>query len=130
MPFERKKKKLTNVRVDAMWWHHNDQNQNNSVTATLDFISKAVDKATEEGYDNLRVQPVSREGDEGTIEAHYIFIIGDRMETDKEFQSRMKSALLRMKEDSKEAIAHYNYFETAEAKAILEELEKLSKGNV
>lgn len=128
MKDDRKKKKLTGVRVTSLWWNHNDQNKHNSVLATQAFIEKAVSKAVAEGFDNLRVMPGCREGDENNLESYFLYVIGDRMETDQEFKDRMRHEFIRERERGKSAKMTYDYFQTPAAKADLEELERLSKG--
>ena len=50
------------------------------------------------------------------------------METDKEFQKRMHNEFIRERERRRQAKMTHDYFETPAAKASLEELERLSKG--
>lgn len=85
-------------------------------------------KAAVEGFDNLRVQPGYREGGDDSLESYYMYVIGDRMESDKEFQKRMHSEFIRERERRRSAKMTHDYFETEEAKAKLAELERLSKG--
>jgi hypothetical protein len=82
--------------VDSMWYDNNDRLTHNSVEATIKFLQSAKRKAKKQGFLEVRVEPITDEGDEDNLPRGYIKVIGYRLETDKEYKYRVECEVGRM----------------------------------
>lgn len=93
----RKERIWVHTVVDSMWFNHNDRYKTNTPEKTLAFITRAVDKAAKEGYEDVTVEPYSTEPDEGSLGSSYIKVYGWREETNKEYRARLNGMINREK---------------------------------
>jgi hypothetical protein len=107
--------------VDTLWFNHNNQHEDNSIEATIAFLKKTLDKAKEEGYEDMTVYPDYTESDGETLAEQHIRVVGERLETDEEYKRRLKNILWMSKRDKDIFELRKQYYATTDhAKRVTE----------
>lgn len=99
-------------QIASLYFYPNIKLKLNTVLITIDFLNKALLKATNEGFIDVVVHPYSDEGDSHSMGSEYINVEGWRLETDKEYKDRLTNLMNHMIHDKKSFDTRKSYYDT------------------
>lgn len=98
------------AKVDSLWFNSNDRYDDNTIDETIKFLQNAKVKAAEKNFVDVVVEPEYEEGDSDNFPSTYLRVHGWRLETDAEYEHRLKSERDRLKREAENQEQKTRYY--------------------
>lgn len=113
-------KQVITGQYEKIWFSRNKPMSPDDLISKINFLKS---KATQNGWFNLRVRPVIREGDENNLGEEFLALIGDHLETDEEYNKRIKNLRFNWKRSYEDFKVREKFYNSTIGKAQIAEFE-------